>query len=128
MKLHLVLLSLFLAAPSAHADAVEQSAIPYQCEDTKIKKIGTRLVDGSGNPVPNSGPTVLFENGVSIVEYQTNDVVDHQRVGDKVQVCLIKVPAHCPEGDDRGREYRVYDYRQKAAYTMINSQHGCGGA
>jgi hypothetical protein len=71
---------------------------------------------------------MLPENGVSIVEYNSNTVVDHQRVGDKVQVCLIKVPAHCPEGDDRGKTYRVYDYLQKAAYTMADSQHGCGGA
>jgi hypothetical protein len=62
-----------------------------------------------------------------------------ERVGDAVQICLTGFPlprvdpkTHqvlCnPDADARGFEFRVYDYRQHAAYIGINSEHGCGGA
>jgi len=61
-----------------------------------------------------------------------NPVMMQERVGDHVQVCLVSVPipqGRCdPDTDPRGRVYRVYDYRQHAAYVEMNDGHGCGGA
>ena len=71
---------------------------------------------------------------VTVTHYQgspENKTMQAERAGDKVQVCLVSVPAptqYCdPDKDPRGRIYRVYDYRQKTQYSG-GSQHGCGGA
>lgn len=54
------------------------------------------------------------------------------KVGDKVQVCLLYTPSkdpYCdPSKDERGRIYRVYNYRLRSAYQGWNANHGCGGA
>jgi hypothetical protein len=114
------------AAAKPPGPEYEESA--YICTDTTVKSIGSRLTDGDGKPMPNMGSAVAFASGLSLVDYETPKVVELQRVGDKVQVCLIAVPQNCPKGDDRGKLYRVFDYRQKASYEMADSQHMCGGA
>jgi hypothetical protein len=56
------------------------------------------------------------------------------RRGDRVQVCLVSIPeqergSRCrPWHDERGRWYRVFDYRLRRAFTAPNANHGCGGA
>jgi hypothetical protein len=79
---------------------------------------------------------------VSVTHYQEdreNNVMQAERVGDKVQVCLMSFPIplyeasikgyRCnPDEDQRGWYFRVYDYRQRKAYFGPNLQHGCGGA
>jgi hypothetical protein len=78
------------------------------------------------------GVQIDFTNGIGLTDYSTNAIASHERPGDKVQLCLISVPyeADCPNvgRDQRGRIYRVYDYKANAVYRMQNSEHGCGGA
>lgn len=78
----------------------------------------------------------------SVVHYQgdqDNAIMRAQRPGDRVQVCLLSFPTPTydagakrficdPDADARGFVFRVYSYRQRAAYYGPNSQHGCGGA
>jgi hypothetical protein len=60
------------------------------------------------------------------------EVAAAERAGDRVQVCLLALPEptqSCnPETDPRGRHYRVWDYRQHAAYIGVSGEHECGGA
>src|SRR5579883_1603496 len=67
------------------------------------------------------------------IEFGTDpgsEVAAAERPGDRVQLCLILMPsrtAGCdPTVDDRGREYRVYDYRQNATYRGLSGEHLCG--
>jgi hypothetical protein len=61
-----------------------------------------------------------------------NEIMFRERPGDKVQVCFLSRPAPTdgcnPDQDERGRVYRVYDYRQHEQYSGMNTEHGCGGA
>jgi len=78
----------------------------------------------------------LFARGTaSVVHYQDsagNNIMAAEHRGDRVQVCYLGGPAptkYCnPDQDDRGRNYRVYDYRQHQQYWGGNSEHDCGGA
>jgi hypothetical protein len=82
------------------------------------------------------GITPLFSHGrAGVVHYQNmpdNDVMAAEHPGDRVQVCYLGGPAptpYCnPDKDDRGRNYRVYDYKTHKQYWGMNSEHGCGGA
>jgi hypothetical protein len=59
-------------------------------------------------------------------------VANAERAGDRVRLCLLSMPVRqgrCdPAYDPRGREYRVWDYRQHAAYVGSTAGHDCGGA
>jgi hypothetical protein len=80
--------------------------------------------------------------GAAVVHYQGtpgNAIMQAERAGDRVQVCLLSFPVPrrdpstgrvlCdPDQDPRGFEFRVYDYRQHRAYAGPDSQHSCGGA
>lgn len=68
-----------------------------------------------------------------------NPIALQEHAGQKVQLCLMRVPKpdpSCtrdfgcchPDRDWRGRVYRVYDYRLRASYESYNSHHDCGGA
>ena len=68
-----------------------------------------------------------------------NDVMQAERPGDRVQLCLAGFPlprvdpsthrVECnPDSDARGFTFRVYDYRRHAAYIGMNAEHDCGGA
>jgi len=77
----------------------------------------------------------IFPGHASIVHYQgdgDNATMAAEHAGDKVQVCFLGGPAptsSCdPDKDPRGRQYRVYDYRQKKQYWGFNAEHLCGGA
>ena len=97
------------------------------CEETTVREVGARLTS-EGKPVWGSGVSIVFENGVYLTSYDNLLVVENQRPGDKVRLCLLEVPVGCPPGDDRGWKYSVYDYTQNETYVMFNSQHMCGGA
>ena len=56
--------------------------------------------------------------------YATSDFAK----GDKVKVCLIELPTDCPKGDDRGKIYKVTNYKNKKSFTGVDSWHSCGGA
>jgi hypothetical protein len=103
---------------------------PISCSDTTISKMAGRL--GGDIVVGTGGTYILFANGVSVVSYGSDRVVDQERVGDKVQTCflgrVVGTQSCDPTKDHRGYMYRVYDYKLHQAYTMMNSEHACGGA
>ena len=126
------------------------------CADGVVTDVGPRLETTATGPARfDSGVGVEFKlptaprflNGqpfatARVVHYQSelgNDVMQKQRAGDRVQVCLVSFPTPThdartgavicdPNVDARGFVFRVYDYRQHAAYLGPDSQHSCGGA
>ena len=82
------------------------------------------------------GVVPLFTKGnAAVVHYQDtagNDIMAAEHRGDRVQVCFLGGPpptTYCnPDKDDRGRNYRVYDYKQRRQYWGMNEEHDCGGA
>ncbi|UBF27851.1 hypothetical protein K9N68_08090 [Kovacikia minuta CCNUW1] len=120
-------------------DPLENNPQPYRCEDSVVTKVGTYFEND-----PSSGFYAVFQSKLGVEQFPdtraavvdraagTDSVLAQQKVGDKVQVCLIGSPAkdqYCdPEKDSRGRFFRIYSYRLKAAYTGTNANHLCGGA
>lgn len=100
-----------------------------QCADTFIKRLGTRLEDGStGKPIANSGTSIILTNGVYLVSYNVIKSLQNSQVRDKVKVCLLSIPKNCPPGDNRGKIYSLMNYRTGGYVEMADSQHMCGGA
>jgi hypothetical protein len=120
------------------------------CVDTTVAAVTPRLGNAgqttfSAQDFEQSGVSVAFNTRLgalpgsgaraAVTHYQGepgNDVMARERAGDRVQVCFLGGPKpskFCdPKKDPRGRSYRVYDYRQRAAYSGMNSEHDCGGA
>ncbi len=118
------------------------------CVETTVKWVGYRLYDyKTHEPSRDSGSAVTFSTRLGlegsqgpnapsvragVTKYGTDPIIAAERAGDKVQVCLLSIPEPSrwcnPDRDSRGRKYRVYDYRQKAAYVGENGEHYCGGA
>lgn len=145
-----------IAIPAAAQSAPGYKPGPWHyrsisCVDTTVKAVTPRLVSAgqktySKKDFQQSGVEVTFNTRlgadpavpsavVGVTHYQDsagNNVMMAERPGDRVQVCLVQVPAptkFCdPDADPRGRVYRVWDYRQKAQYDGMNSEHDCGGA
>ncbi|HEX5238280.1 MAG TPA: hypothetical protein VFW39_07450 [Sphingomicrobium sp.] len=127
----LALASISLALFPAQGFAAPKAGIPRvpgTCSFTRIKRIETRLSDGAGHPVPNSGSQVVLENGVYGVSYDTVPEVQHSRPGDRVMTCLVKLPTHCPRGDERGKLYTTTNLRTQESWTLPDAEHYCGGA
>ena len=122
---HVAALSLALGAP-AHAHGLPTRV--GACAITRIEEVGTRLVDGSNEPVPDSGSAVSFTNGGYQVSYDTVPAIVHSRKGDPVRMCLVSIPRGCPKGDNRGREYKTTNLRTHKTWRLPDSQHMCGGA
>jgi hypothetical protein len=99
-----------------------------QCADTKVLRVETRLIDGSGQPVKGSGSAVEFVNGGYQVSYDAIPEVEASRPGDVVRVCLVSIPRPCPPGDKRGRVYKATNLRTKDSWTLPDAEHSCGGA
>jgi hypothetical protein len=88
-----------------------------------------RLEDGRTHRViPDSGSAVLFASGHYQVSYDQVPAVNRSRPGDRVYLCLVKLPEHCPPGDHRGRIYTATNLRTLESWTLPDSQHSCGGA
>jgi hypothetical protein len=120
------------------------------CIDTTVVAVTPRLSNGASGHYTaadfQSGAMVEYDTGLGIVplfptghaaivhygDEPGNTVMGAEHVGDKVQVCYLGGPAPTsvcnPDKDNRGRSYRVYDYRQKQQYWGYNSEHLCGGA
>ncbi len=124
-RLAVSMAALALATP-AFAEALPKHV--GQCADTKVLRVETRLVDGSGQPVKGSGSAVEFVNGGYQVSYDTIPEVEASRPGDVVRVCLISIPHPCPPGDKRGRVYKTTNQRTKDSWTLPDAEHSCGGA
>ena len=106
---------------------------PVRCVDTTFVKLTDRFggaIHGSGAGA--NGMDVVFGNKVSLVSYSVSAVAVLEHPGDRVQLCYlghVEGAQEChPATDDRGRLYRVYDYRLHAAWSATNSEHSCGGA
>ena len=96
------------------------------CMATRIGRIGTRFHEGP--PGRLDGTTVLFANGIRLVDYGLVGPVARSRVGDPVRVCVHALPQDCPGYDLRGIDYRVRNLRSGERWVMGNSQHLCRGA
>jgi hypothetical protein len=121
------------------------------CVDTTVRLVAPRLTGldpakehFTRQDFVGSGVAVTFNtklgrpSGVmwaEVVHYQEepgNNIMMKERVGDRVRVCFLGEPkadeACNPKTDLRGRTFSVYDYRQHASYSGMNSEHDCGGA
>ena len=100
------------------------------CIRTTIARVTRRLEDGQSHRViADSGSAVEFANGLYQVSYDQVPAVNQSRRGDPVFVCLMKLPEHCPPGDDvRGKLYTTTNLRSDDSWTLPDSEHGCGGA
>ena len=121
------------------------------CVDTTVRDVAPRLTafgqkTFTARDFQQSGVVVEFNTFLgsdpanrnmraSVTHYQGtpgNDIMIKERPADRVQVCFLSRPAptqFCnPDKDGRGRMFRVYDYRRRAQYSGMNSEHGCGGA
>lgn len=114
------------------------NSIPIKCLDTKITAIRHPqwLANlGTWNMLGGMYGSETFGNQVMVSIH--TDPVDNRvwmqnKVGDKVQICLLSIPARTdrcnPDIDTRGRIYYVYDYRLKGAFIETTGEHYCGGA
>jgi hypothetical protein len=99
------------------------------CVRTAIAHLEHRLQSGTNGPfVLDSGSAVVFANGGYQVSYEEVEAVQHSHNGDPVFMCLIRIPRNCPPGDARGRWYTTTNLRTMESWTMMDSEHGCGGA
>jgi hypothetical protein len=94
-----------------------------QCSITSVKEIETRL-----GGTPGSGSAIEFTNGGYQVSYDTVPAIEKSLPGDQVKFCLVSIPANCPAGDARGREYKTENLRTGESWTLPDSEHECGGA
>jgi hypothetical protein len=136
------LVAVLLVAQSSTAyadDPLETDPQPYHCEDSTVTEAGTYFKDD-----PNGGFYAIFQSTLGVQNFPKahasvvdrsagqNSPLAKQKVGDKVQVCLLHTPTkspYCdPNKDERGRVYRIYNYRLRSAYQGWNGNHGCGGA
>jgi hypothetical protein len=121
--------SFVLAAVSSYAFAAE--ILPTRvgtCAQSHITNIGQRLVDGANKPIEGSGSIVAFSNGLHQVSYDDEPEIIDSHIGDPVLICLIALPKNCPPGDNRGKVYTTTNLRRQKSWTLMDSQHICGGA
>ena len=117
---------LLSASPSAGAATLPTTV--GQCVQTTVAMTGTRLEDGAGHSVPGSGSAISYADGGVQVSYDEILGIDHARVGDPVNLCLLSLPQNCPPGDDRGKIYRATNLRTEETWDASDSEHSCGGA
>lgn len=128
-----LLATVALFADTSSAEAATRSVPPKHgfpklgiCYVTRITAIEGRL---EGDTVTGeSGSQVEFRNGVFQVSYETVPGIVHSRIGDKVTMCVVKLPEDCPRGDFRGVVYRTRNWRTKESWVLPNAEHNCGGA
>jgi hypothetical protein len=144
------------AAPARAQDTSHYKSGPWhsssiKCTDVTVKTVTPRLENAGQTSYTRadfmaSGVSVTFNTRLgadasdpsaraSVTHYQDtagNNVMMAEHPGNPVQVCLVKVPRatqYChPNSDPRGRVFRVWDYKQRAQYAGMNSEHDCGGA
>jgi hypothetical protein len=135
MKRFAFLIALALAAQTADAQRPaprRSGAVPVQagtCARTTIARVTQRLEDGvTHRVISGSGSAVAFANGLYQVSYDQVAAVNRSRRGDRVFVCLMRLPDHCPPGDVRGKLYTTTNLRTEESWTLPDAEHGCGGA
>ena len=128
-----------IAVPTISATALSgnpehlQAAIPTklgQCSSTAVVNVAPRLQSGDAIAPADfdSGTSVTFENNGFQVSYERENALLNSKRSDRVVMCLISIPHHCPPNDDRGRIYVVTNLRTQQTWTLPDSQHSCGGA
>ena len=99
------------------------------CVRTTIKEISQRLEDRQTHrTIPNSGSAMVLNNGVYGVSYDQVAALNESKLGDPVYTCLVKLPRHCPPGDNRGKLYTTTNLRTEQSWTLPDAEHMCGGA
>jgi hypothetical protein len=128
-----MIVALALAGVAAASDRAARSDITHrtervgQCFDTRVKHVETRLED-NGEPVEDSGSAIVLVDGHYNVSYEQLRGMDRSRPGDRVRLCVIAVPRHCPAGDNRGITYRGRNLRTGLSWRAMDAEHMCGGA
>ena len=123
-----------MAATRAGADPVEVRLPSPVCEETRIAAINARLATEENNKTVYEDPkkvvsAVTYTNGKYGVSYDYVPALSEgARVGDKIRLCKVAQYIDCPKGDDRGQTYRAFDFRTGKSWTLMNSEHVCGGA
>ena len=120
-------------------------AQPIHCDSATVTDWGAPEVGEAGSAAVHHLPFgdsiggvygyESFSNKVSVsihTEPFANRIWTQTKVKDKVQVCLLSIPARTdtcnPDIDERGRMYYVYNYRLKGAFIELTGSHACGGA
>jgi hypothetical protein len=98
------------------------------CAKTVVRRLETRLLDGDGKPIADSGSAIVFTNGGYQVSYDKAPEIVASRPGDGVRICLVSVPKNCPKGDHRGKVYKTTNLRTHGDWTLPDAEHSCGGA
>jgi hypothetical protein len=119
-----------LLSEARHGDGVRlasASSFPKvgTCYAARITAIGGRMGERPGR---ESGTTVEYNIGLSLVDYGLVRPVARSRVGDRVRVCVHDYPEDCPGDDLRGIGYRTRNLRTGESWVMGDSQHECRGA
>jgi uncharacterized protein len=108
------------------------------CIDVKIISKNTRFEDAVAGEV--GGEVYVIVEGVGLyvqsvphlIEGENTDkymfTTDDFSKGDKVALCLKELPKDCPPGDDRGKVYKVTNFKNKKSFIGVDSWHLCGGA
>lgn len=103
-----------------------------RCTATAVDSVHPRLGEGDGSRFTDadfdSGTGIEFRNGGYQVSYSREPALIASKPGDRVVMCLVSLPHHCPPGDDRGRTYMVTNARTGGTWLLADSQHMCGGA
>ena len=123
-----ILLLLAAAASLTAATPARSPARVGTCTMTTVRSVASRLEDGAGTPVPDSGSAVTLANGVYGVSYDRIPAVEQSRRGDRALTCLVRLPTNCPPGDQRGRWYTTTNLRTMTSWTLPDAEHMCGGA
>lgn len=110
-----------MPVPALAADRVPTK--PGRCVATSIKEITSRL-EGA----PDSGSAIIYANGIYGVSYDMIPEITKSKVGDKVELCLVSLPEDCPKGDDRGKIYAAFNFRNQSYWELPDAEHMCGGA
>ena len=133
-KIVLSVAMLIIAPRASYAEPYTVKLRHPICEDTYITEINARIGYEENNKFVYGDPkevgsAVTYANGEIGVSYDYVPALSEDaHVGDKVRLCKVAKPVHCPKGDDRGQIYRAFDYRTGKSWTLMNSGHGCGGA
>jgi hypothetical protein len=116
------------SARSVVSGATHRPESVGQCFQTRVRNVGTRLVEGDGRAVPGSGSEIELEDGHVNTDYDQLPGIDRSRPGDPVELCVIFVPRHCPRGDTRGIRYHGHNLRTGLSWRAMDAEHMCGGA
>lgn len=105
-------------APGAAAFASIHESVGV-CMQTTVVAVGPRASD--------TGSVIEYANGRRQVDYNHIPAIHRSRSGDPMLLCLTEIPVGCPPGDDRGRTYKGTNLRTRGAWSVIDSEHSCGG-